>query len=61
MENCEGYQLREETAHYQAFFKAENDDIRPENTCCATLKVNNQGLILARPRSSTPLLKVSGT
>jgi len=29
----EGYQLREESAHYKALFGAEKDDIGPENTC----------------------------
>ena len=30
--DCEGYQLREGDAHYQALFEAESDDIGPENT-----------------------------
>ena len=32
IEGCEGYQLREGAAHYQAPFEAGNDDIGPENT-----------------------------
>ena len=32
IEGCEGYQLREGAAHYEAFFEAGNDDIGPENT-----------------------------
>ena len=32
MEGGEGYQLREEAAHYMALFGAEKDDIGPENT-----------------------------
>jgi hypothetical protein len=32
IEECQGYQLREGAAHYEAFFEAENDDIGPENT-----------------------------
>ena len=32
IEGCEGYQLREGAAHYQAFFEDEKEDIGPENT-----------------------------
>ena len=32
MEADEGYQLREEAAHYKAFSRAEKSDIGPENT-----------------------------
>ena len=31
IEGCEGYQLREGVAHYEAFFEAENNDIGPKN------------------------------
>ena len=32
MEGCEGYHLREEAAPYTALFRAEKDDIGPENS-----------------------------
>jgi len=32
IEGCEGYQLREGVAHYQAFSEAGNEDIGRENT-----------------------------
>jgi hypothetical protein len=32
IEGDEGYQLREAAAHYKALFRAEKDDIAPENS-----------------------------
>ncbi|MEJ2726550.1 MAG: hypothetical protein P8175_18315 [Deltaproteobacteria bacterium] len=32
VEGSEGYQLREAAGHYNALFRAEKDDIAPENT-----------------------------
>ena len=38
MEGNEGYQLRENTAHYKALFVAEKDDIGPENSYLWNIK-----------------------
>ena len=32
IEGCEGYQLQEGVAHYEAFSEAEKEDIGPKNT-----------------------------
>ena len=52
IEGGEGYQLRESPTYYKSLFEAEKDNIGIETLPSGTLKLNNQELILARPRTT---------